>query len=64
MMKAGKEVRKAEISLSIIVVLGLAGKRSKAVEHVDNITEALNEIKPEHINSITLMVQLRTELYR
>lgn len=64
MVKAGKKIRKAGILLSVTVILGLAGRTPQAVEHAKKTAKILNEINPDYISPITLMVQPQTELYR
>lgn len=64
MAEAGKKIRRAGILLSVTIVLGLAGRTPKAVNHAKNTAKLLNEINPDYISPITLMVQPRTELYR
>ncbi len=64
MAEAGKKIRQAGILLSVTVVLGLAGRTPKAVDHAKNTARLLNEINPDYISPITLIVQPRTELYR
>ena len=64
MVEAGLRLRRAGIQLSVTVLLGLAGRTPKAVEHAKNTAKILNEMNPEYIGALTLMVVPRTELYR
>ncbi|MDI9481482.1 MAG: radical SAM protein [Syntrophomonadaceae bacterium] len=64
MVQAGLRLRQAGIQLSVTVLLGLAGRTPKALEHAKNTAKILNEMKPEYIGALTLMVVPRTELYR
>jgi radical SAM superfamily enzyme YgiQ (UPF0313 family) len=64
MVEAGRRLRRAGIQLSVTVLLGLAGRTPKAVEHAKNTAKILNEMNPEYIGALTLMVVPRTELYR
>lgn len=64
MAEAGKKIRQAGILLSVTVILGLAGRTPKAVDHAKNTARLLNEINPDYVSALTIMVQPRTELYR
>lgn len=64
MAEAGKKIRQARILLSVTVILGLAGRTSKAVAHAKNTAKLLNEINPDYVSALTIMIQPRTELYR
>jgi radical SAM superfamily enzyme YgiQ (UPF0313 family) len=57
-------LRQAGIQLSVTVLLGLAGRTPKAVEHAKNTAKILNDMNPEYIGALTLMVVPRTELFR
>lgn len=64
MVEAGKRVRQAGILLSVTVLLGLAGRTPRAVDHAINTAEICNEMNPDYIGALTLMLVPRTELYR
>lgn len=64
MVQAGLRLRQAGIQLSVTVLLGLAGRTPKALEHAKNTAKILNEMKPEYIGALTLMLVPKTELYR
>lgn len=64
MVEAGLRLRRAGIQLSVTVLLGLAGRTPKALEHAKNTAKILNDMNPEYIGALTLMVVPRTELYR
>ncbi len=64
MVEAGKKIRQAGILLSVTVVLGLAGRTPKAVDHAQNTARILNEINPDYIGALTLMLEPKTEMYR
>jgi len=64
MVEAGKQIRRAGILLSVTVLLGLAGRTPKAVSHAVNTAKILNEMNPDYIGALTLMLVPRTELYR
>lgn len=60
-IKAGVLVKEAGIKLSMMVILGLAGKpRSK--EHAANTAKAINIIKPNMLSALTLMLYRGSEL--
>lgn len=64
MVEAGKKIRQAGILLSVTVLLGLAGRTPQAVDHALNTAKILNEINPDYIGALTLMIVPRTEMYK
>lgn len=64
MVEAGQKIRQADILLSVTVLLGLAGRTPRAVEHAVNTAKILNEINPDFIGALTLMIVRGTEIYR
>jgi radical SAM superfamily enzyme YgiQ (UPF0313 family) len=64
MVEAGLKIRRAGILLSVTILLGLAGRTPRAVDHAVNTAKILNAIKPDYIGALTLMLEPRTELYR
>jgi len=64
MVEAGQKIRAAGILLSATIVLGLAGRTPKAVEHAVNTAKILNEINPDYVGALTLMLEPKTEIYR
>lgn len=64
MLEAGQKVRKAGILLSVTVLLGLAGRTPKAVDHARKTAEICNGMNPDYIGALTLMLVPGTELYR
>lgn len=64
MVDAGRKIRRAGIQLSVTVLLGLAGRTPKAVEHAKNTARILNDMNPDYVGALTLMVVPRTELYK
>ena len=64
MVEAGLKIREAGILLSVTILLGLAGRTPQAAEHAQNTAQILNEINPDYIGALTLMLEPRTELYR
>ncbi len=64
MVEAGKMIRNAGITLSVTIILGLAGRTPKAVEHAKNTAKICNEINPDYLAALTLMLVPGTVLYR
>jgi len=64
MVEAGKRIRQAGMQLSVTVLLGLAGRTPEAVDHARNTAKILNDMNPDYIGALTLMVVPRTELFR
>ncbi len=64
MAEAGKRIRRAGILLSVTVLLGLAGRTPKAAQHAIKTAEICNEMNPDYIGALTLMLVPKTELYR
>lgn len=64
MLEAGKRIRRAGILLSVTVLLGLAGRTPKAAQHALNTAKICNEMNPDYIGALTLMLVPKTELYR
>ncbi len=64
MVEAGLKVRDAGILLSVTIILGLAGRTPQAVDHARNTARILNEINPDYIGALTLMLEPKTEMYR
>lgn len=64
MAEAGKKIRKAGIQLSVTVLLGLAGRTPRAVDHAIKTAEICNEMNPDYIGALTLMLVPGTTMYR
>lgn len=64
MVEAGRKIRQAGISLSVTILLGLAGRTPQAVEHARNTAKILNEINPDYVGALTLMLVPKTQMYR
>jgi radical SAM superfamily enzyme YgiQ (UPF0313 family) len=64
MLEAGLKIRRAGILLSVTILLGLAGRTPKAVEHEKNTAKMMNEMNPDYIGALTLMLVPGTQLYR
>jgi radical SAM superfamily enzyme YgiQ (UPF0313 family) len=64
MVAAGRRIREAGILLSVTVLLGLAGRTPKAVDHALNTAKICNEMNPDYIAALTLMLTPNSVLYR
>ncbi len=64
MVAAGKKIRESGIQLFVTVILGLAGRTSQALAHSKNTARICNEIQPNYIGALTIMVIPGTELYK
>lgn len=64
MVEAGRRIRRAGILLSVTVLLGLAGRSPKAVDHAIKTAEICNDMNPDYIGALVLMLVPRTELFR
>ncbi|NLW90834.1 MAG: radical SAM protein [Syntrophomonadaceae bacterium] len=64
MVDAGRRIRRAGILLSVTVLLGLAGRSPKAVDHAVNTAKICNDMNPDYIGALVLMLVPRTELFR
>ncbi len=62
MIKAAKKVKGANITLSVIFILGLDGKKGSR-NHALKTAKALSEMDPDFIGGLTLMVIKGTEIY-
>lgn len=51
MLEAGRKIRRAGILLSVTILLGLAGRTPKAVEHQKNTAKMMNEMNPDYIGA-------------
>lgn len=63
MVQAGRKIREAGINLFVTVILGLAGRTAKAWQHAKQTARICNEIQPDYIGILTIIVQPGTELY-
>lgn len=64
MVEAGRKIRQAGILLSVTVILGLAGRTPRAVDHARNTARILNDMNPDYAAALTLMLAPNTELYK
>ncbi len=61
MIEAGRKIRAAGMKLSVMVILGLAG-RERSLEHARATGKALSAIDPNYIGVLTLMIHPGTPL--
>jgi len=61
MIEAGRKIRAAGMKLSVMVILGLAG-RERSLEHARATGEALSSIDPNYVGVLTLMIYPGTQL--
>lgn len=61
MIEAGQKIRAAGMKLSVMVILGLAG-RERSLEHARATGEALSAIDPNYVGVLTLMLYPNTPL--
>lgn len=64
MVEAGRKIKKAGMLLSVTVILGLAGRTPQAIDHSRNTAKILNDINPDYISALTLMLRPGTEMRR
>jgi radical SAM superfamily enzyme YgiQ (UPF0313 family) len=61
MIEAGRKIRAAGMKLSVMVILGLAG-RERSLEHARATGRALSAIDPNYVGVLTLMISPGTPL--
>lgn len=61
LIEAGKRVKEAGITLSVTVLLGIAGPE-RSLEHASATGRILSEIDPNYVGALTLMILLNTPL--
>ena len=59
---AGKKVRESGISLSVTLISGIGGEEH-SIEHARESARVINEINPDYVGLLTLLVEKGTELY-
>ncbi len=62
-INAGKKLKKAKIIQSVMVLLGIGGKKY-SLEHAKNTATMLTEMDPEFVGALTLILVPETELYK
>jgi len=63
MLEAGQNLVKADINLSSMVLLGIAGKGERAAEHAIATAEITNQMKPRYLAALTTTPVPGTVLY-
>ncbi len=63
MLSAGLKIKKSGIKLSVTVLLGIAGRTAQALDHAVNTAKILNQMNPDFIGALTLMLEPGTVLY-
>ncbi len=61
-IEAGKRIKESGILLSVTVISGLGGK-ALWEEHAEETASAINEIQPDYLGLLTLMIEPGTELW-
>lgn len=64
MLQSGLNLRHAGINLSSMVLLGLAGRGERSVEHAIATAKITNEMAPEYLAALTITPVPGTVLYR
>ena len=64
MLQAGRRLVEADINLSVMVLLGLAGPGGASVLHALATAKICNEIKPQYLAALTVTPVPGTVLYR
>ncbi|NBI06376.1 radical SAM protein [Senegalia massiliensis] len=62
MIKAGEKAKESGIKLSVTLISGLGGK-DYIKEHAMDSAKVINEINPDYVGLLTLMMEEDTELY-
>jgi len=62
MIEAGKKIKASGIKLSVTIILGLAGKIDSK-HHAKETAKVLNQIQPDYIGALTLMIAPGTEIH-
>ncbi|MCK7507244.1 MAG: radical SAM protein [Desulfobacterales bacterium] len=64
MLQAGRRLVEADINLSVMVLLGLAGPGEASVRHALATARICNEMKPQYLAALTVTPVPGTVLYR
>jgi radical SAM superfamily enzyme YgiQ (UPF0313 family) len=64
MLNAGRRLVEADINLSVMVLLGLAGPGEVSVRHALATARICNEMKPQYLAALTVTPSLGTVLHR
>jgi len=63
MIEAGRRAQSAGLRMSVMVLIGLAGKE-RSLEHARATTEVLNEMQPRLLSALRLVTTPNTPLYK
>lgn len=63
MIEASKKIKKSGIKLSVTLISGIGGKEY-SIEHAVESVKVLNEMKPDYIGLLTLLLEENTKLYQ
>ncbi len=64
LLQAGLKIRQAGIKICTTIILGMAGRSpERALAHAQNTARLCNEIQPDEVGLLTVIVQPGTELY-
>lgn len=64
MLEAGLRLKDAGIDLWVTVILGLAGPGEPSRRHMEETIKLLNVMQPQHVSSLSLIPEPKTQLYR
>lgn len=64
MLQAGRNLIEADIGLSSMILLGIAGKGTRSYEHALATAKITNEMKPHYLAALTVTPVPSTVLYR
>lgn len=64
MLEAGQRLVKCDMNLSAMVLLGLAGKGPRSIEHAQATAKIINEMKPRYLAALTVTPVPGTVLFR
>lgn len=63
MIKAGRKIKEANIKSSVTLISGIGG-REDSREHALESARVLNEIRPDYLGILTLLLEEGTQLYK
>jgi Fe-S oxidoreductase len=63
MVAAGRKLKQAGIQLFATIILGLAGTTGKKDDHTKNTARICNDIQPDYLGVLTVILEPNTELY-
>ena len=62
MIDAGNKIKASNIELSVTLISGIGGKKHSTIHAIES-ARVLNEMKPDYIGLLTLLLEEGTELY-